>query len=181
MSIKQFNGNWVSHEDRLMFRFNTHDNSEFRFWITRLVAKTLIAGSQHLVKKALEQKHEPGTAQAIQDFQQQHVKQQADFKVPYQEAAALPLGDQPVLVTGLKMRPEGELMSIDFELATQKNLNMKLTLPMLQTMIILLDRLQEMASWGVGLTEQAAQKSSVVLTDTASGEGPESGGGKIVH
>jgi len=180
MTIKQFNGNWVSQEDRLMFRFNTQDNAEYRFWMTRLVVKALINGSQHLVQKALEKKHEPKTAQAIQEFQQQNLKQQADFKVPYQEAVSLPLGDQPVLVIGLQMKQEGDLMSVDFQLVTKQNLNMKLTLPMLQTMVLLLDKLQAIANWSVGLPEPTDPELPSV-TVTGIPDDNQGNSGPLVH
>ena len=45
MSIKQFNGEWVAREDRVLFRFNTSQDQEFSFWLTRFVVKSLIQGS----------------------------------------------------------------------------------------------------------------------------------------
>ena len=42
MSIKQFNGEWVAREDRVLFRFNTFEDQEFSFWLTRYVVKSLI-------------------------------------------------------------------------------------------------------------------------------------------
>ena len=42
MSIKQFNGEWVCKEDRVLFRFNTSDDLEFSFWLTRFVLRGLL-------------------------------------------------------------------------------------------------------------------------------------------
>ena len=37
MSIKQFNATYLAPDDRLLFRFNTLEDTEFRFWLTRRV------------------------------------------------------------------------------------------------------------------------------------------------
>jgi hypothetical protein len=178
MTIKQFNGNWSSVEDRIMFRFNTADGAEYRLWLTRQIAQSLIEGSQHLVVKALEKKHEPKAARAIQEFQQAAIKQRANFRSEYHEAAKLPLGSNPVLVVGLTMKQERDLMSVDFRLITKQNLNMKLTLPMLQGMVLLIDKLQDTARWGIGLPNEEKDDSPGV---TLSGETPQSGSGGTLH
>jgi hypothetical protein len=173
MTIKQFNGNWSPLEDRIMFRFNTADGAEYRLWLTRRVAASLIQGSQHVVTKVLEKKHAPKAARAIQAFQQEAIKQKTDFRSEYQEAAQLPLGTAPVLVVGLGMKPERDLMSVDFQLITKQNLNLKLTMPMLQGMVLLIDKLQTTAKWGIGLPEANANDEPSV---TLSGESSSSGG-----
>ena len=48
MSIKQFNGEWVCQQDRVLFRFNTSEDQEFNFWLTRYVLKGLLQGAQQL-------------------------------------------------------------------------------------------------------------------------------------
>lgn len=174
MTIKQFNGSWSALEDRLMFRFNTSDSAEYRLWLTRHIAGALIQGSQHLVTQVLEKKHEPEAARAIQEFQHQALKQKTDFRAPYHQAPKLPLGPLPVLVVGLAMKQEGDLMSIDFQLLSKQNLNLKLTISMLQGMILLIDQLQAKANWGVGLAKLETSSSAVSLTELPSG--PDSSG-----
>jgi hypothetical protein len=68
MSIKQFNGSYVSNEDRLLFRFNTSDDSEYRFWLTRRITLFFLAATDHLVEKQLEKSHSKHTAKAITEF-----------------------------------------------------------------------------------------------------------------
>ena len=61
MSIKQFNGSYVLNEDRLLFRFNTSDDSEYRFWLTRRITLFFLAATDHLVEKQLEKSHSKQT------------------------------------------------------------------------------------------------------------------------
>ena len=150
MSIKQFNGEWVAREDRVLFRFNTSQDQEFSFWLTRFVVKSLIQGSQQLAVQTLEKKHPPQVAQAMQEFQQQAVAQRANFQETYQAPSQKPLGNEPLLVTGLVINQNGDQTSIEFQLITQKSVNVQMNQSVMQVMITLLNKLQEAAQWGVG-------------------------------
>ena len=151
MTIKQFNGQWVSEEDRLLFRFNTLDDREFRFWLTRNSTKTIIAGSQQLSTEILKARFAPGTAEVVQEFQQQAAKQTTHFNESYTSGGQLVLGEKPLLVTGVSMQTENGLMSIDLRLETKQNVNIRITPPVFQKMVLLLIKLQEQARWSIEL------------------------------
>jgi len=152
MSIKQFNGSYMAHEDRLMFRFNTVDDNEYRFWFTRRVALFILAATEHLVEKKLEQAHPKPAAKAIAQFQQEAVKEQTQFTNDYAPASKYPIGADPVLVMDVKctmMQVENvDVLSMDLILPGGANLNLKLTLPILQTMRLLIERLASQGNWG---------------------------------
>ena len=152
MSIKQFNGSYMAHEDRLMFRFNTVDDNEYRFWFTRRVALFILAATEHLVEKKLEQAHPKPAAKAIAQFQQEAVKEQTQFTNDYAPASKYPIGADPVLVMDVKctmMQVENvDVLSLDLVMPGGSNLNLKLTVPILQTMRLLLERLAAQANWG---------------------------------
>lgn len=152
MSIKQFNGNYLPGEDRLMFRFNTVDNSEYRLWLSRRVTLFILVATEHLVEQRLAQSHTPPAVKAIAQFEHDAAKTQADFSVPYQGALVFPLGPDPVLVTDVKctmLAHEGQdLMSLDLSIVNHRNLNLKLPLSILLTMRLLLERLADTAQWG---------------------------------
>lgn len=149
MSIRQFNGSWIPAEDRLLVRLSTGDDEEFRLLLTRRISRVLLGGGRQLTQKALERTHAPDQAQAIREFEQQAIRQNADFSVAYQEARKLPLGEAPVLVADLLMRIEGEQISIDFKLVDGRNLRLMLPRAMLYTLLLLLDRLQQQAQWNL--------------------------------
>ena len=109
-------------EDRLLFRVNTKQRQEFRFWMTRryvaLLWKTILG---HLrAAKSGGKAATPGspavadsTPEPLKDvlLAKEHEEQVAksDFKTEYQESSYLPLGEQPVLLFGIGMKtgPEG--------------------------------------------------------------------------
>ena len=149
MSIKQFNGEWVAREDRILFRFNTSEGQEFRFWLTRHVVKNIIGGCHSLAQQMLAKEHPPEVAQAMQEFRQQSVMQQANFQDSFEAQPVAPLGEAPLLVVGLKITQTGQQVSIDFETAAGHSVNLQVSEEVLQLMVGLLDRLQSTAGWAV--------------------------------
>lgn len=156
MGIKQFNGEWVAREDRVRFRFNTSEDEDYSFWLTRRIVQGLIAGVQHTAVKTLEKTHAPVVAQAVQAFQQQAVAQQANFQQNYEAAAQKPLGEEPLLVIGLVIQQKDEQTSVEFQLSNGQSVHIQMQQHVVQVMVTLLNKLQETAQWGVGLNEAAA-------------------------
>jgi hypothetical protein len=158
MSIKQFNGEWVCQQDRVLFRFNTSEDQEFSFWLTRYVLKGLLQGAQQLTVQALAQVHPP---QVMQTFQQESVTQQLNFQETFQAAKEKPMGDAPLLVTGLMLNQTGEVVTLKFDLESDKSVQVQMNPSVLHVMLALLDKLQGIAQWHVGLeTDVAADASS---------------------
>jgi hypothetical protein len=157
MTIKQFNATYLANDDRLLFRFNTLNDSEFRFWFTRRVTLFILAATSHLVIKNLEQSHSPEAAKAMAEFGEEALKkerEQREAKKPeaYEPASTYPLGADPVLVMDVKCsldkQGEEDLLSLDLVLPGGANINMKMAGPTLQAMCLLLNQLREHASWG---------------------------------
>jgi hypothetical protein len=151
MSIKQFNGSYVSNEDRLLFRFNTSDDSEYRFWLTRRITLFFLAATDHLVEKQLEKSHSKQTAKAITEFQNETAREKVDFTSAYQAVTKFPLGADPVLLSDVRctllMVNQQAVMSLDLVLHSGGQINLKLVLPTLQAMRVLLERLVKQAHW----------------------------------
>jgi hypothetical protein len=156
MTIKQFNATYLAHDDRLLFRFNTAEDTEFRFWFTRRVTLFILAATSHLLVKNLEQTHSPEAAKAIAEFGNEAVKVekgassgQADA---YQPANNHPLGADPLLVMDVKCSFEKQGLedglSLDLVLPGGANINLKMAGTTLQAMCLLLNQLREHASWG---------------------------------
>ena len=165
MSIKQFNGEWVCREDRVLFRFNTHQGQEFSFWLTRYVLKGLLEGAQQLNVQALAQTHTPQVAQVMQSFQQESVSQQLNFQETFEVSQDKPMGDTPLLVTGLMLNRQGEEVTLKLDLDEGKSLQVQMNPTVLQVMLALLDKLQTLAQWGVGLASDSQE--ATPATDTS--------------
>jgi hypothetical protein len=169
MSIKQFNGAYLLSEDRILFRFNTQNQEEYRLWFTRRVTLFILAASAHLLAKKLEQKHSPDAAKALNAFEKETILESAQASETqsqaYEAGLHFPLGFDPILVMdvtcALTMNGEklaqlsdidnvqiDDALSIDFVLPGGANLNLRLLSNTLQAMNILLDQLRLQAGWG---------------------------------
>ena len=161
MTIKQLNATYLLQEDRILFRINTEEKAEFAFLLTRRVTLFILAASEHLVEKQLEQKHDPVTAKAVADFEKKNLIS-SDIQGPeFESGEAFPLGNTPILVLdvtcGLADAEGGgeQLFSIDFVLEKDQSINLKLPKPMLIAMRMLLENLCDQASWGRAMISPA--------------------------
>ena len=155
MSINQLNASYLLQEDRIVFRINTQAREEFVFFLTRRVALFILAASEHLVEKQLEQLHDPATAKAVADFEKKGLVDTGSSGPEFEAGETFPLGQSPLLVldaTCSIAEPEqaggDPLFSIDFVLGKEQNINLKLPKPMLIAMRLLLENLCDQASWG---------------------------------
>jgi len=115
MKIHQLSVNYLAEQDRILMRVNTAASEEMRLWLTRrlmlglwpLLSKLL---TKHLLKleaagTSLDTADE-GLRKMLADFRKDEFLKDADFDTPYQEnQAALPLGEEPLLVTDVDAAP----------------------------------------------------------------------------
>lgn len=118
MNIHQLSLTYAQEQDRLLLRVNTTDAQELRLWFTRRMCigfaplfKKIVADMA--IKKAPASDQAPAgpldplAQKAIAEFNAEASLQDADFKTPYKaEAAKLPLGSEPLLVTEIRMTPQ---------------------------------------------------------------------------
>lgn len=118
MNIHQLSVNYVNEQDRILVRINTTAGEELRLWLTRRLALGLMPVLSKVVAEqtvSQETAKTPGIAPAAADpetkkmlaeFKKEETLQKADFKTPYRsQAAALPLGAEPLLVTEVNVTP----------------------------------------------------------------------------
>ena len=169
VSIKQINATYLVNEDRILLRFNTPEEVEYRLWITRRVALFILVATTHLLTKKLEQSHAPDTAKAIDAFEKEALVEASKIAnaAPneYQSGIQFPLGAEPILVmdascsliqntaseeaqSSAQKDTNPEVISIDFILPGGANLNLKLASTMVRAITLLLDQLRQQAGWG---------------------------------
>ena len=108
-ALHQFNLEYNSEQDRLLFRMSTRDGTEIRLWFTRRFVRRLWG----LLIKLLERdphvaaQTDPVAKKSVVAFQRDSAITQSDFSKNFEEksAPALPLGEEPVLVTKCKATP----------------------------------------------------------------------------
>lgn len=172
MTIKQLNASYLVNEDRILFRFNTQDQAEYRLWLTRRVTLFILVASTHLLTKKLEQVHSPDTAKAVNEFEKAALIEAAKTanagSTNYESGVQFPLGFDPLLVMDVscsltkngeqiaeKNSPQelnfDESLSIDFLLPGGANLNLNLPNNLMRALCLLLDQLRIQAGWGEAL------------------------------
>lgn len=147
MTIRQFNGHYDLREDRIIFKFNTHQDSEYRLVLTRFIVEKILQSVARLIHNSLEKTHNAQIAKVIQEFQDDGVEKSANLSQQYLGAQNLPLGESPLLVTGMRLSYADSQFLISFQLANNKTLNTKLSKENTQTMRFLLKKLAQKANW----------------------------------
>jgi len=150
MSIKQFNGTYDQQQDRVLLRFNTHESTEFRLWITRFMANNILLAIDQLIQKALERKHDAKTASIIHEFQDEGLAKTTNLRERYDSAQSFPLGDQPILLVGFSASEKDGIFSFEWKLLGGKSLNVTLPTKAVQSMGLLIKSLgHDHAKWGL--------------------------------
>jgi hypothetical protein len=151
MGVKQFNASYDKQEDRIFFRFNTQEQSEFRFWLTLFITKSILSAIDQLITKSLEKTHNTQIAQVIHEFQDEAIAKTTDLKTPYEGAQTYPLGEAPILVTGFTISEKEGAFSFAFNLLGGQSVNMQLATAATQSMALLLKKLGSAnAHWYLG-------------------------------
>lgn len=175
MPIKQFNASYLVNEDRILFRFNTQDQAEYRLWFTRRVTLFILAATSHLLVKKLEKAHSRDAARAISEFEKQAIKdtsidQIKDAKT-FIPGTHFPIGADSLLVMDVSCslaknveqlayiqnvddKQLDDAVSIDFILPGGANLNLKLSESLLNGVCALLDQLRQSAGWGEAVLQE---------------------------
>ena len=150
MSIKQFNCKYSLSDDRIIFRFNTIDHSEYVFWLTRRVTHIILKSTSRFFENEYKNAT-PSVENVISEIQQAD-KQATNFTKAYEPGAQYPMGGETLLVMDVKcnsMKIEGQdIFSLDFILPGGSNLNLKLTVPVMKALIMLLEEANVHAKWG---------------------------------
>ena len=151
MSIKQFNGTYHPLEDRLQVRLNTPNDEEFKLWLTRRLTLHLVHFCEQFALKQLSTKHSPAVAKDMDEFEQQALRQKADFSTAYAPSQKLPLGDLPILVTGITLNAvdttDNSQVNLSFQLENKMDLGMTISREMLNAIRLLLDELVAASGW----------------------------------
>ena len=163
MNIRQLSATYLTEQDRILVRVNTTASEEMRLWFTRrlmlglwpLLSRLL---TEHLLKLEAAGSSLETADQALRkmltDFRKEEFLQHADFDTPYEDMAALPLGEEPLLVTDVDAAPlpSGQLR-LRFnerpptEGATPRDFQMEMTPKLMQGLMHLLEQALEQSQW----------------------------------
>ena len=158
--LKQMQIVFVPVEDRLMFRVNTSNRQEFRFWMTRRYVGILwkavldMLRKRHVADKPPEvaEKEAPLEA-AMLSMEHDKAVEKADFKTEYQESSYLPLGEAPTLLAkvAVKAPPDQEVPLLCIHPEIGEGIEIALSDQILHSMCRLLSDCAKQADWELKL------------------------------
>ena len=126
-SISQMQMLYKPEEDRILFRVNSTDKKEFRFWVTRrysiLLLKIL---KDHMdADPDISMQGSPDAKQAIKSFKQEKAMAEANFKEEFKEDAnELPLGEEVQLAFKLTYNIQKENLHLGIQPQSGQGINM---------------------------------------------------------
>ncbi len=167
MQVHQLSFNYVPTQDRILARINTTAGEELRVWLTRRLCLNLWPSlnksvAEHVTRqrgaKGLAQSPlataDDMTRQMMADFERHESLQNADFKTPYKaQPSLLPLGDDPLLVTQIKITPlDSGALQLDFQeklsgQTTSRGFKMDMVSETLHGFVHLLDQALARSGW----------------------------------
>lgn len=178
MNIHQVCVSYINEHDRFLVRINTRGQEEMRLWFTRRLTLGLLPLLEKASQEQLARQAKPIKTSDTLEAQRQHLldnfKQEAasyngDYETPYREdAATLPLGAEPLLVTEIKMTPlaSGDLQIDILEKLGEKtrHLHLALDAQLTRGLVSLLHKGMSSARWletdiavAVNLSPRSAQ------------------------
>ena len=137
-SISQLQMLYVPEEDRILFRVNTSERQQFRFWLTRrysiLLLKVLREHQASDPDVSMQDSRE--AKQAVQSFKQEQAMTSANFEEAFSEDPnELPLGEEIPVAFKLSYTANGGSLNVSIEprqgqgisMAIDRSINMSLT------------------------------------------------------
>jgi hypothetical protein len=151
--IAQVQITFVAAEDRLLLRFATDQQEEFRFWLTRRFVKAL---RPNLGQSLTQQPHiktqaNPDARRELVKLEHEQAVAEADFKTPFRDAAkTLPLGEPPMLLTRFQLRPAvNDTITLSLGQENGVGIDLALNSRLLHSVVALVDTAILSAEWGL--------------------------------
>lgn len=153
--LRQLQVRFDPEQDRLLLRASTQRNAELRCWLTRRMVRLLWPRlMEGLSRRAqAESKAPEEVREQVAAFRREEALQKADFSKPYDEVpeVTLPLGDAPVLVTRISVRPTEKGLVLQLLPSQGQGLTLALDERLLYSICELIRRTAQVAEWDLDL------------------------------
>lgn len=150
MSLKQFNVAYFVNEDRILFRFNTVDHAEYKLWLTRRITHFILLSIDKFIENEFTQ--QPHSVEKVISESQQSGAEGVNFAQGFEAGLKYPLGVDAVLVMDVKCKMtnngEQDIFSLDLILPGGGNINLTLPMPVMKSLIMMLEEQNIQAKWG---------------------------------
>lgn len=106
MALHQLNLSYDAHQDRLLLRASTTEQTEYRFWLTRRLVRRLWPGLLQLTQSTdpVRNQAAPESKRAMLEFQHEQALSAAKFGEPYPAELKPAMPGGPMLVATVRLR-----------------------------------------------------------------------------
>jgi hypothetical protein len=155
-ALHQMTAEYNAAEDRIMFRVNTVEKTEYRVWLTRRLVKKIWgkAVQNFAAEPAVKDQARPQVKEAVLSLQHQEAVQSADFSQKHDNLVK-PAAEtkQPLLVLNAELgKTEKGTIRLSFHTAAGKSINLNLNDEMLHAVCHILQQAADKAGWELNLT-----------------------------
>jgi hypothetical protein len=151
--LEQFSASYDAAQDRLLLRIRSSDDAEFRFWITRRYLALLwpllmkMADDFSALKAT-----DPATRSTLAELAHGEAVNKADFGSAYRDGSLYPLGEEPILLGRVTIKPlQGKTQTLTLLPQEGQGINLDLDERLVHVLARLLQQAAIAAEWALGL------------------------------
>lgn len=154
--LKQISMQYVKTEDRILLRVSTRDRKEYRFWLTRAMVLNGVWPAMERLLLSNPDLHRLGdedSRKAVLSFEHENLVDKKAFGTSFDdEDLERPLGDDPVVVTGLKANAlENRIYNVEFRLKGGREARLRFDAGLVHNFCKLLSNTVDRAAWDASI------------------------------
>lgn len=166
--LEQFSASYISEQDRLLLRVRSSDDAEYRFWITRRYLALLWPLLMKMAD-AFSSRKAPGdplTRNTLAELAHGEAVSKADFGSAYRDGVLFPLGEEPVLLARITVKPlAGDTQTLTLLPQQGQGINLELDEKLVHILARLLQEAAAAADWGLNLRVTTGTTTTPEATD----------------
>lgn len=160
--LEQFSASYDSGQDRILLRIRSSDDAEFRFWLTRRYLALLWPILMKMAADFSARKTtDPLTRDTLAELAHGEAVGKADFGSTYREGSLFPLGEEPLLLARITVKPlAGTTQTLTLLPLQGQGINLDLDERLVHIIARLLQQTAVAAEWGLTLDIAAGTDST---------------------
>lgn len=173
--LEQFSASYDAEQDRLMLRIRSSDDAEFRFWVTRRYLALLWPMLMKMADDFSARKTaDPLARNTLAELAHGDAVGKADFASQYREGSQFPLGEEPILLARITVKPlHGNTQTLTLLPQQGQGINLDLDERLVHVLARLLQQSAVAAEWGLTL--------DVTPGSGTTPEALQAGGPRLLH
>ena len=173
--LEQFSASYDGEQDRLLLRIRSSDDAEFRLWITRRYLALLWPILMKMAEDFSARKtSDPLTRNTLAELAHGQAVGNANFASEYKEGSLFPLGEEPILLARINLKPlQGNTQTLTLLPQRGQGINLDLDEKLVHVLARLLQQAATAAEWGLKL--------DVSVTPGATAEPLQAAAPRLLH